>query len=87
MTDKKIHYLGSEKPFDSKDIHIAKVTNKHIGNIKFEEIAEFLKTIPEIHHPVIEQAVKDRNYELLGATIIMAIYQLAQENITKALYP
>ena len=85
--ENNIHDLKSGASHTTKDLHIIEVTNKHLGKIKFEEIAELLKSIPEIHHPVIEQAVRDRNFELLGVTIVMAISQSAQENIKKALYP
>jgi len=85
--ENKIHQIGSPVNHLSKDLHIIDVTNKHLGNIKFEEIEELLKSIPKIHHSVIENAVQNRSYELLGVTIVMAISQLAQANIKKALYP
>lgn len=83
--ENNIHDLNSGQT--TKDLHIIEVTNKHLGNIKFEEIEQLLKSIPKIHHSVIENAVHNRNYELLGVTIIMAISQLAQANIKNAIYP
>jgi len=85
--ENKIHDLKSGANYTTKDLHIIEVTNKHLGNIKFEEIEVLLRLIPKVHHSVIENAVQNRNYELLGVTIVMAISQIVQRNTKEALYP
>lgn len=91
MENNKIHYIGiniaNSKREELKDLNIIDATSKHMEVITYREIEELLKSIPEIHHSVIEQAIQNRNYELLGVTIVMAISQQAQKNITEAIYP
>ena len=87
MDKNNIHKIGSPINATSKDLHIINVTTNHMDKIKYKEIEELLKSIPEMHHSIIEKAVQERKYELLGVTIVMALHQAAQDNITKALYP
>lgn len=89
--DNKIVSFGSPrqcgKSGASKDIHIMQATNTYMDKIKYKDISELLKSIPEIHHDIIEKAVRESSYELLGVTIVMALFEAAQDNIKKALYP
>ena len=80
----KIHYIDGVSP---KQKHIVDVTTNHMNNIKYKQIKELLNEIPEVHHSTIEDAVRNRKFELLGITIVMALFQSSEDNITKALYP
>ena len=84
--ENNIHHINVSK-LSPKQKHIVDVTTKHMENIKYEEIMELLKSIPEVHHANIEDAIQNRKFELLGVTIVMALFQISEDNITKALYP
>lgn len=88
-----IHKIGSARQSGKtlnaegqKLQQIIDLTELHIGKITFEGVKTCLKNIPEVHHSVIEEAVRERNIELLGTTVLMAIYQLVQDDIKKANY-
>ena len=66
--------------------HIINMTEEKIGKISFEEIQELLKNIPEVHHESLERAVHEREAGLIGTIILMSIYQVAQDEIKKAVY-
>ena len=87
MENNNVHNIDATKTYLTRERLLAEETNRQIGNIKFEEVEKLLQAIPKIHHSIIEQAVRDRNYQLLGVTVAIALSQSLQSNIKKALFP
>ena len=81
MSDKKITSAESVKLQ-----HIIDMTEAKIGKIKFNEIKESVKEIPNIHEEDLEKAVHSRNVEDIGRIVLMGIYQVEQDKIKKAVY-
>ena len=54
-------------------------TETKMGTINYAQIQQYFENIPEQHHKDIEHCIHTRNPELLGQILMMAIWQLIQE--------